>query len=142
MSKQITKTNQGFPSLFSSFFNDEGFFNNSKELSIPPVNVKETDTNYSLEFAAPGMEKEDFNVTVNDNILSVSSEKRSEESQEEDNYTRKEFSYSSFNRSFSLPETIDQDAIEATYNDGLLKINLVKLEKEEEVNNDKTIEVK
>lgn len=140
MTKQIKKSNQNFPSFFSSFFNDQHFFKEWKELSIPPVNIKETATNYSLEFAAPGMKKEDFKINLTDNILSVSSESQNEEVEESDNYTRKEFSYQTFNRSFSLPETIDLESIDASYNDGLLNINILKKEKEE-LKTDKTIKV-
>jgi HSP20 family protein len=94
---------------------------------MPSMNVKEHRDDFEIEFAAPGFNKKDFEVTIDSNVLNVSA-KKSEKSEEKDkNYTRKEFSYKSFKRSATLPETIDlnQD-VKAIYKDGILQINLEK----------------
>lgn len=96
--------------------------------SVPAANVKETETEYVLELAVPGRKKEDFNVEIDNDILTISSEVRNEENKEDDGYTRREFTFSSFKRVFSLPETISLDKINATYEDGILKFVLPKKE--------------
>lgn len=95
---------------------------------VPAVNVSETDQGYQLEVAAPGMKKDDFDVEVKDGVLTISSETRSEREEEENNYTRREFSYSSFTRSFVLPEQVEADHIKASYRDGILYLDLPKKE--------------
>jgi HSP20 family protein len=104
-----------------------GGIDNFKE-SVPAANVKETETEYVLELAIPGRKKEDFNVEIDNDILTISSEVKSEENKEDDGYTRREFTFSSFKRVFSLPETISMDKINATYEDGILKFVLPKKE--------------
>lgn len=104
-----------------------GGIDNFKE-SVPAANVKETETEYVLELAIPGRKKEDFNVEIDNDILTISSEVKSEENKEDDGYTRREFTFSSFKRVFSLPETISLDKIDATYEDGILKFVLPKKE--------------
>lgn len=93
------------------------------------MNIKETEQDFSLEMAAPGKSKQDFNIEVNDNVLTVSSERKqqNEEKDADGRYTRREFSYSSFKRSFTLPENIQEDNINACYKDGVLHISLPKL---------------
>lgn len=108
------------------FFNSDFFEDDSL---IPAMNVKEHDTDFEIEFAAPGFSKEDFEITINDNILNVYGEKKKEEEEKDENYTRKEFSYNSFQRSLNLPETINTDQeVKATYKKGILKLNLQKKE--------------
>lgn len=108
------------------FFNSDFFEDDSL---IPAMNVKEHDTDFEIEFAAPGFSKEDFEITINDNILNVYVEKKKEEEEKDENYTRKEFSYNSFQRSLNLPETINTDQeVKATYKKGILKLNLQKKE--------------
>jgi len=94
----------------------------------PAVNVKETDTGFELEMAIPGRKKEDFKIDIDKEILTISSEITKEEHETEDNYTRKEFSFNSFKRVFTLPETVDVDQIHASYEDGILKFVLPKKE--------------
>lgn len=123
-----------FPSIFNKFFTDDlmdwNNLNYSKtETTIPSVNVKEDDEKYAIEVAAPGMKKEDFNVKLENNQLVISSEKKSEVNDEKEGYSRKEFSYQSFNRSFTLPEGhILNDQISAKYINGILYIELPKRE--------------
>jgi HSP20 family protein len=109
-----------------AFFNSDFFEDDSL---IPAMNVKEHDKDFEIEFAAPGFSKEDFEITINDNILNVYVEKKKEEEEKDENYTRKEFSYNSFQRSLNLPETINTDQeVKATYKKGILKLNLQKKE--------------
>ena len=98
--------------------------------NLPSVNLKETDDKLEVDLAAPGMKKEDFKVEIDNNMLIVSSEKKEEkeETGKKDNYIRKEFNYQSFYRSFSLPEYIDEDKVEANYKDGILHISIAKKE--------------
>ena len=103
-----------------------------------PVNISETKAAYQLEVVAPGLDKNDFNVNVEKNILTVSAEKKSETKDENEKQIRREFSYRSFKRSFTLDESVDAEKIEATYANGVLKINLPK---KEEVKTSKTISI-
>jgi HSP20 family protein len=96
--------------------------------SVPAANVKETESEFVLELAIPGRKKEDFNVEIDNDILTISSEVKSEENKEDEGYTRREFTFSSFKRVFSLPETISLEKINATYEDGILKFVLPKKE--------------
>ena len=96
--------------------------------NLPSVNLKETDDKLQVELAAPGMKKEDFKVEIDNNILMISSEKHEEkeETRKKDNYVRKEFNYQSFFRSFTLPDSIDENKIEASYKDGILHVDIAK----------------
>ena len=92
-----------------------------------PVNIKETENNFLVELMAPGFKKEEFNIELDNDILTISNEVKTENTEgEEGKFTRKEFSYTSFKRSFTLPETVNQESIEAQYEDGILKIMLPK----------------
>lgn len=116
-----------FPDLFDDFINDFWAKPSLKHFSqTPAANIKENDNNIEIELAIPGLKKEDLKLEINENLLRIYAEK--EEKQEENNegYFRKEFSYSSFERSFRMPENINQDAISANYSDGVLKVLLPK----------------
>ncbi len=124
-----------FPSLFDDWFsrdlldwNNSNFSNTGT--TLPAVNVKETPETFEVEMAAPGMQKEDFKVELNNNILTISSEQRNEhEEKENDKYSRKEFSYQSFQRSFQLSrEAVDADNIQAKYENGVLHLTIPKRE--------------
>ena len=112
----------------SDFFDNDRFFDSDwlKKQSLPAVNVKETDKNFEIEVAAPGLSKNDFKITVDNGVLTISSEKKEEKEQKEKDYTRKEFSYSSFSRSFTLPENVNEDDVKANYENGLLKLDVAK----------------
>ncbi len=133
-------------SLFDDFFNrdifdfrrgilDSGF-------TSPAVNVKEEDGSFQILVAAPGMKKEDFNIDINRNVLTISSESKSETEEKDENgtFTRREYNYSSFSRSFTLPESVNTENVEASYTDGILKVSIPK--REVTVQNVKRIEVK
>lgn len=128
---KANKNGGSFPSVFSDFFDNDRFFNNrwfENVSNMPAVNIKETDADFDVEFAAPGFKKTDFKVDIDNNVLTISAEKKDEKSEEGKRYTRKEFSYSSFSRSFTLPQSVNADKIDAKYNDGILKLNIPKKE--------------
>ena len=122
------------PSVFDDMFRTDwlgGTTNvNSIGTSIPAVNIKESDDSFEVEVAAPGKAKEDFNIELDNDVLTISSEtkKGDETSSENGRFTRKEFSYSTFKRAFSLPESVDSSKISASYNNGVLMISLPKKE--------------
>ncbi|VAW28728.1 hypothetical protein MNBD_BACTEROID07-1123 [hydrothermal vent metagenome] len=97
---------------------------------IPAVNIKEEKDKFVLELAAPGMKKDDFKINLDNYQLTISAETKNEKKEKEDSYTRREFVYNSFSRSFTLPKTIDIDKIKADYRNGILDIVLPKKEEE------------
>lgn len=124
-----------YPTFTDRFLENDvlDFFNNNfseSNTTVPAVNIKETDNEFDVELAAPGMNKEDFNINLENDQLTVSSEHKEESKKEEDGkFSRREFSYQKFQRTFSIPENmVDSDKIDARYEDGLLKIRLPKLE--------------
>lgn len=122
-----------FPSLLTDFFDYDRFFGNrwfEREFnnSLPAVNIKEDGNQFDIDFAAPGFSKSDFKIDVEDNVLTVSAEKKEEKSEENKRFTRKEFSYNTFSRSFTLPQTVNADKIDAKYKDGLLHLQIPKKE--------------
>lgn len=116
-----------FNDVFESVFNDS-FFTDRSVSKVPAVNIAETDGNYHIELAVPGLKKEDFKISLEKNVLTISSETKTEHSEETKKYNRREYSYSTFSRSFTLPEAADHSNIEAGYADGILKINVAKRE--------------
>lgn len=123
----VRRSNLGFPSLMSEIFRPDWFGGmENMNSSVPAVNIKENEKDFELELAVPGRKKEDFNIEIDNNILTISSEWKTENEVSEDNYTRREFGFSSFKRAFTLPETIDEDKIKADYLDGILKFTLPK----------------
>lgn len=113
--------------VFDSFINDS-FVSDRMTTRVPAVNIAETENAFHIELAAPGLNKEDFKINLEKNALSISVEKKQEVSDENKRFSRKEYSYSSFVRTFTLPDTADQANIEAEYTDGILKINVAKKE--------------
>ena len=121
--------------LIDRLFDSDLFDWTSKNFSktnttLPSVNVKENDNEFSIEVAAPGFEKNDFKIEVHNELLTVSSEKqvKNETKDENECYTKREFSYQSFSRSFSLPQTADGEKVEANYNNGIMTISIPKKE--------------
>jgi HSP20 family protein len=117
----------GFNDVFESIFNDT-FFNDRLMTRVPAVNISETADHYHLELAAPGLKKDDFKINLDRNILQVSVEKQSETNADEKRFSKREFSYSTFVRSFTLPDLADQNCIEAAYEEGVLKVDIAKKE--------------
>ncbi len=117
--------NNVFPSLINEFFNDDfgmNFLNRSH--SVPSVNSLENNDSYEIDLAVPGMKKEDFTIELNDKVLLISSE--TSNTMENDKMRLNEFNFSSFQRSFRVPDSVDQDKIKANYKNGILKIKLPK----------------
>ena len=123
--------NFGFPSNF--FDADWGFpsraFNTPffRYANLPAVNIKDNTKSFDLELAVPGYKKDELKVNVEDGVLTVSSEKQKESEEEKNGYTRREFSYRSFQRSFQLPGNVDGGNVKATFADGLLKLSIPKM---------------
>jgi len=118
-----------FPAFMNEIFKPDWFggIENNRN-SVPAVNIKENEKEYYLELFVPGRSKEDFIIEIDEAVLTISSEIKKENEEVNDNYTRKEFSISSFKRSFTLPDTIATDKIDANYEGGILKFNLPKKE--------------
>ncbi len=124
-----------FPSLFDDFITKDFFKLPTRELlnanRVPPVNIKETDSAFELELAVPGMDKKNFKITLDQNMLVISTqqENKTEETSNDGKYSRKEFSYQSFTREFQLPDdSVIEDNINASYKDGILNITVPKKE--------------
>jgi len=123
-----------FPALFDDLFSRDFFSwgnsnNSATSTTIPSVNIRETKDNYEVEVAAPGMDKTDFKVLLDGNTLSISSAKENRQETNDEGYTRREFSYQSFKRSFELPkDVVDQESITARYENGLLLLTIPKRE--------------
>lgn len=120
------------PGLFNEFFGNDSlsrFFDDMPvSTTVPSVNVIEGKDEYKIDIAAPGLNKEDYNIEVNENVLTISSEKKHENEEKDEKYLRREFTYSSFRRSFALPEDVSEDKINASHKDGILTISLPKKE--------------
>ena len=117
--------NNVFPSLINEFFNDDfgmNFLNRSH--SVPSVNSVENNDSFEIDLAVPGMKKEDFTIELNDKVLVISSE--TSNTMENDKMRLNEFNFSSFQRSFRVPDSVDLDKIKANYKNGILKIKLPK----------------
>lgn len=115
---------QGLGSL-TDFFNDD-WFNKRFESWAPAINVAENDLNYEIELAAPGIKKEDFDVSVENQMLTIVGKTEKEKEEKDKNYTRKEFSSQSFQRRFPIPDNVDPNMIEAKHEDGILRVTLHK----------------
>jgi HSP20 family protein len=125
--RRLPLIDRGIPTWFetSDLFDDD-LFENGK--SIPPMNVKESDTSYDIELAIPGFSKDEIEVSLENDVLQVSALKEKETVEEDvEGYTRKEFSYNSFERKIKIPNTVNQDKeVKATYNNGVLNLQLAK----------------
>ncbi len=128
----VKKNNSvAFPAFLDEFLKPDWFGGMEKlNVTVPAVNIKETEKDFTVELAVPGKKKDDFKIEVNNDILTISSEAKTEKEDRADDgkYTRREFSYSSFKRSFTMPETVDEDKIKASYEDGVLRLALPKKE--------------
>ncbi len=130
-----------FNSFFDSFLENEfpSLAKNDFFKTPALVNVKDTKESFNIEVAAPGFKKEEFSIKVENNMLTISAESKTENENADEKYTRKEFNFTSFSRSFTLPKTVDVAKIEAGYNNGILH---VALPKKEEAKQAPSIEVK
>jgi len=135
--KDLIRRGETIPSIFNDFFrpwgslfdtNGGSLINTLNPMNIPAVNIAEKKERFEISLAAPGMKKDDFNIDVDGNVLTISAETKEEKEEKEERYTRKEFSYSSFSRTFTLPEGVNKDKIDASYENGLLLLTLPKTE--------------
>ena len=119
--------------LVDDFFKSD-VVENKEKFVVPPVNIKEQNNAFAVEMALPGVSKDDIEIAVDSGVLSVSSRKTEKsEDEQKGGFWKREFSFSSFKRLFKLPKSVDQDNIKADYQDGVLKIDIPKLEKEDKV---------
>lgn len=142
MNLTLRRKNGGVPSLFSDWLDSSSFFNpmfdNMDEMllprkigvTMPSVNIRETEKEYVLELAAPGFDRKDFTVELENNLLTIAAEKKENKEEKEAAYSRREFSYASFSRSFQLPENTTDDKVDARYENGLLLLTIPKKEVE------------
>ena len=122
--------------MFDKFFyDDHSHMYRNRKYCGPATNVIENNDAFELDLAVPGMDKNDFRLSLENNLLTISSEKKEEHNEEKTNYTRKEFSYGSFSRSFTLPKSVDPEKIKAVYKEGILGITLPKKEESKVVMN-------
>lgn len=124
-------TRNNWPSLVDEFFGKDllgSIFDGYTGVNMPAVNIIDDKENFRIEVAAPGLDKKDFRIDLNNNVLTISSEKKNEKEDKTERYMRREFSYTSFKRSFTLPETAQVDKIGANHNNGVLQITIPKKE--------------
>jgi HSP20 family protein len=120
-------------SILTDFLNENRYLNsdlfdmNSMAPNLPAINIEEDEKEFKVEMAAPGFSKKDFKVNIENNVLVISAEKKDEKKEENKEFKRREFNYSSFERAFTLPESVNEDHINAQYNDGILKLTLPKV---------------
>ena len=130
MLPMITRRNYK-PLTLSDFFNEDFFPTyNRASTSLPAVNIREDEKSFYLDLAVPGMNRNDLKIEVKDDVLTISSEQKEDNKEEIDGYKRREFTYSSFCRSFYLPEDVNGEKIGAAYKDGILNIEIPKLGEE------------
>ena len=139
--KALTQMGDILPSVFDDFFKPWGeWFDTSrwpKASSVPAVNITEDDKAYNVTLAAPGLEKKDFSIDVNGNLLTISAEKETKKEEKDKKYTRREYNYTSFSRSFTLPDEVVKEKIEAKYDNGILALSLPKTETAKKNNSNK-----
>ena len=144
--RSLARNTEKMPSLFNDFFRpwDEWFEGGltSRVLNVPAVNITENKDEFMVSLAIPGMKKEDFNIDIEGNMLTISSEKEESKEEKDEKYTRKGFNYSSFSRSFSLPDEVNMEKIDARYVDGVLKLSLPKKEEAKKIATSKHIAIK
>ncbi len=129
----LAKQGERMPIIFDDFFKpwNEWFDNGNlwgRTMNVPAVNITENKENYQVSLAVPGMKKDDFKIDIDGNMLTISSEQEENKEEKDKKFTRKEYSYSLFSRSFTLPEEINKEKIEAKYEEGVLKISLPRKE--------------
>lgn len=132
--RDVMRRGETLPSIFHDFFKpwDRWFDNSSggsmmNMMTVPAVNIVERQDHFEISLAAPGMKKDDFNIDVEGNMLTISAEsEQRRENKDGERHTRQEFNYTSFSRAFTLPEGVIRDRIDASYENGLLKLTLPK----------------
>jgi len=146
-SNALTKRVERLPSIFDDFFKPWNDFFRPNEgwgtmMTLPAVNITENKDNYCLSLAVPGLKKSDFKIDVEGNILTISSQKEENKEEKDEQFTRREYSYSSFSRSFTLPNEVNKEKIDAAYEEGVLKLTLAKKDEAKKLAISKHITVK
>lgn len=142
----LARLTERMPSVFDEFYRpwnewfDNGF--SERTMTVPAVNVLENKDDYRLSLAVPGMKKDDFNIDIEGNMLTISCEKEEKKEEKEAKFTRKEYNYTSFSRSFTLPEEVNREKIDAKYEDGVLRLVMPKKEEAKKLASSKHIAVK
>ncbi len=129
MLPMLRKSRATMPSLIDEFFGRDlmdSILSERTGVSTPAINVIESTDDFQIEVAAPGLDKQDFKIDLDNNVLTISSEKELKNEEKDGRYMRREFSYSSFTRSFSLPEAVNAEKIKANHKDGILRITIPK----------------
>ncbi len=127
----LARINRTYPSFIDDFFGKEFYpvhYQRNGFKSLPAVNILEEDDAFTIEVAAPGLEKKDFKIDLDNDCLTISSGREETTEDRQDNYTRREFRYDSFCRSFNLPDTVDSEKISASHKNGILSVNIPKKE--------------
>lgn len=120
----IKRQNPVFTSLIDDLFINQGW--NHISATVPAANIIEADDHFNIDLAAPGKKKSDFTIELDEGVLTISSETETKSTEKDGSFTRKEFGYSSFKRSFNIPETVSADKISASYKEGILTVSLLK----------------
>jgi len=123
---RFNNRNENYLNLFDHIMNDNFYKSHNSACTKPATNIIENENNFELSLAVPGLEKDDIKIDLEDNLLTISAEKEAEK--ENVNFSRKEFAYQSFSRSFTLPKTVEIENIKADYKNGLLNITIPKME--------------
>lgn len=127
----LAKINRTYPGIFDEFFGRDFYpvhYNRNGFKSLPAVNITEGDNEYTIEVAAPGLDKKDFKIDLDKDCLTISSVVEDSKKESQDHYTRREFRYSNFSRSFTLPELVDAENIAASHKNGVLSVSIPKKE--------------
>ncbi len=125
------KTTTNWPTFVDEFFNTDfwpTFFDVNTRYSVPAVNILEDDNEYRIEVVAPGIDKKDVKINLEDDVLTISSERKEENEEKDKHYMRREFNYTAFSRSFVIPEEVDAEKISAEHKNGILTLHLPKKE--------------
>lgn len=131
----LAKFNRTYPSFLDEFFGRDYYpvhYNRNGFKSLPAVNITESDDGYTIEVAAPGLNKKDFKIDLDRDHLTIASVKEDHREESKERYTRREFRYTNFSRTFTLPDTVDNEKINATHKDGILYVNIPKMEEAKE----------
>lgn len=126
---RIRRQDSLLPSVWNNLFENSLFshpLNGHSEFTVPPVNISEAEGNFFVELAVPGLKKDDFKINLDKNVMTISAEKTSQEEQSNVNYSKREFGYQSFSRSFTLPSSANLESVKAGYEDGVLKVTISK----------------
>lgn len=135
MIPMLRKSTTNIPSLVDAFFGDDflsNFIEGRNQGTLPAVNISENKEEFTIEVAAPGLDKKDFSVDLSNNMLTISSQKEFSNEEKNEKVLRREYSYTSFKRSFSLPESAESNKIKASYKDGILIVTVPKREEAKE----------